>query len=52
MTGKTKAKKAPEYFIDAEHDAYRNNPLKELDAQFAGNQIDIQILGRIYSSIL
>ncbi len=41
-----------DYFIDKDHDAYRNNPLKSLDAQFAGNQTDIQILGRLYTNIV
>jgi hypothetical protein len=54
MSGQNSGKQAAssDYFIDKEHDAYRNNPLKQIDARFNGNQTDIQILARLYSNIL
>jgi hypothetical protein len=31
----------PDYFIDEEHDEYKNNPLVQIDTRFEGNERDI-----------
>jgi len=42
MSGKKQEKKASDIFLDAEHDAYRNNPLNEIDTDFySGTSPDI-----------
>ena len=39
-------------FIDEEHDAYKNNPLVQIDTRFEGNEKDIEYFHRLYFNIV